>query len=61
MEMAGETLREIAVLVGVFFMLDNIIENAGHSIYTNLLVLTACIVTLALRMVIEDLRNEGMT
>ena len=40
-EVAGETLREIAVLVAVFFMLDNLMEDAGYSLTATLWVLVS--------------------
>ncbi len=56
-EMAGETRREIAVLVAVFFLLDNLMEGAGFSIYTNIVVMLACTMTLVTGMLMELYRN----
>jgi hypothetical protein len=52
-EVAGETLREIAVLVAVFFMLDNLMEDAGYPLTVTLSVLAACILTLLIGIVLE--------
>jgi hypothetical protein len=52
-EVAGETLREIAVLVAVFFMLDNLMEDGGYSLKVTLSVLAACIVTLSVGIALE--------
>ena len=57
LEMAGETLREIAVLVAIFFLLDNLMEGAGFSIYTDLAVLLTCTMMLLMGMPIEVYRN----
>ena len=53
LEMVGEAMREVAVLVAVFFMLDNIIEEAGYSIQTSVIVLAACFATFALGVTME--------
>lgn len=58
-EVAGETLREIAVLVAVFFMLDNLMEDAGYSLTATLSVLAACIIALSIGIVLECYSPDG--
>jgi hypothetical protein len=52
-EVAGETLREIGVLVSVFYMLDNLMEDAGYPWRVSLAVLAACIIALSLGIFLE--------
>ena|SRR5712692_5035373 len=52
-EVAGETLREIAVLVSVFYMLDNLMEEAGYPWRVSLAVLGACIIAISIGIFME--------
>ena len=57
MEMTGETLREVAVLVAVFFLLDNALSKNRFPLSVCLIVLSSCVATLALGMVLEKYRD----
>jgi hypothetical protein len=57
MEMTGETLREVAVLVAVFFLLDNSLNKNRFPLSVCLIVLSSCVATLALGMVLEKYRE----
>jgi hypothetical protein len=55
-EVAGETLREIAILVSVFYMLDNLMEDAGYPWRVSLAVLGACIIAISIGIFMECYR-----
>jgi predicted membrane channel-forming protein YqfA (hemolysin III family) len=58
-EMTAETLREIAVLSAVFFMLDNLMKDNPAQVFplnVTLYVLIGCIVVYSLGIIIEKVR-----
>jgi hypothetical protein len=61
-EMTAETLREIALLSAVFFMLDNLMRDnrtRAFPLEVTICVLTGCIVVYAIGVIIERTRPEG--
>lgn len=60
-EMTAETLREIAVLSAVFFMLDNLMgenRNQAYPLSVMIFVLIACIIVYATGVVVERTRSD---
>lgn len=60
--MAGETLREMAVLCAVFFMLDNLMKDnraQAFSVAAELYVLLGCIIAYSLGVVFEVFRPSS--
>ncbi len=56
-EMVAEVLRELAVLVSVFYMLDVFVDQRLVSTVLTIWVLVGCIVALALGIVLKRVRN----
>ena len=52
-EVAGETLREIAVVVSVFYMLDNLMEDPEYPWRVSLALLGARIIAISLGIFME--------
>jgi hypothetical protein len=60
--MTAETLREVAMLSAVFFILDNQMRDnqvQAYPLQVTILVLIGCIVVYAMGVIIERVRPEG--
>jgi len=56
--MVAEVLRELAVLVSVFYMLDVFLDETSVSFLVTIVVLIGCILALSLGIVLERVRAE---
>lgn len=57
-EMLAETLRDIAVLVAVFYMLDSYMSSRPVSVPVTIEVLAGCILALVIGILLERLRKR---
>jgi hypothetical protein len=57
-EMLAETLRDIAVLVAVFYTLDSYMGDRPVSVPITIAVLLGCILALVLGIVLERVRKR---
>jgi hypothetical protein len=63
-ELAGDALREIALLAAVFFMLDNLMQaridkSAAYPISVDVYVLLGCIFVWVIGVLFEVCRHSG--
>jgi hypothetical protein len=56
--MVAEVLRELAVLVSVFYMLDVFLDERSVTLSFTIVVLVGCILALSLGIVLERVRAE---
>lgn len=56
--MLAETLRDIAVLVAVFYMLDSYMSSRPVSVPVTIEVLAGCILALVIGILLERLRKR---
>jgi len=56
--MVAEVLRELAVLVSVFYMLDVLLDERSVTLSVTIVVLVGCILALSLGIVLERVRAE---
>jgi hypothetical protein len=57
-EMFAEALRDIAILVAVFYTLDSYTGNRPVSVTITLMVLAGCILSLLIGVILERIRKR---